>query len=157
MSVAFLASPCQNRTVRGWSVLLFLVLGCQSESAITPRPATTVAPATLPPDAALPKPTAVIDPSVLRDLASNDSIPRPTGAMMDAMVQTGATKFDGKYEICIDDSGNLLMVNVLREIGHSPYDELIVESLRGWRFKPYLVGEEATAGCGTIAIQFQVQ
>jgi hypothetical protein len=74
----------------------------------------------------------------------------PDGADKQEIHESNKDKIVGSYKMCVDATGAVDVVTVLKSTGLLRYDDFIVRSLRTWRYKPQLVGGKPSGVCTAI-------
>ena len=59
----------------------------------------------------------------------------------------------GRY--CIDATGRVVTVRLLRDSGYQPFDERITREMSCWTFRPLVVDGTPTGACTTFTILFR--
>ncbi|HSN26214.1 MAG TPA: energy transducer TonB, partial [Kofleriaceae bacterium] len=59
----------------------------------------------------------------------------------------GIRRLVGAFKVCIDPSGRVEDVQVLRPTGLATYDQRIITEIRHWQYQPYLDDGEPKAVC----------
>jgi len=101
-----------------------------------------------PDDASLlaPPDAVVVKPDQLVRLEGETQL-QPDAATAEAMVASGRTRVVSSWKVCIDATGAVDEVQVIRSTGFVAYDVVLAAGIRTWRFKPYLVDGAPVRAC----------
>ena len=55
--------------------------------------------------------------------------------------------------VAVDDKGEVDCVRIIS--GHPPILGATIDSVKRWKFRPYIVGEQRIGFCGKVAISYQ--
>jgi hypothetical protein len=64
-------------------------------------------------------------------------------------------RYIGSFKLCIDTSGNVSRVNLLKSTGLVDYDAKLQREMWKWRYKPYEVDGKATPVCTAVTFIYQ--
>ena len=56
----------------------------------------------------------------------------------------------GSFYLCITGGGNVASVTMLESTGLQAYDAKVMEGIRHWRYRPYLVDGQPAPVCTTV-------
>jgi TonB family protein len=65
-------------------------------------------------------------------------------------------KLVGTFKICVDESGSIEQVVLLRTTGFADYDRNIIAAIHAWRYKPYIVDGQAHPVCTAVTFIFSM-
>jgi TonB family protein len=98
-----------------------------------------------------PNAPAPVAPSVLNAYRiSGQTQIVPDAKTQDAMQKARKKKVIGAVKMCLDATGKITDVVTVKETGFPDYDKQIVDTVRTWKYKPYMVNGVATAACTAI-------
>jgi TonB family protein len=81
----------------------------------------------------------------------------PDDATRAAMRLAGVNGVIGSFRLCIDATGAVASVAPLKSTGFAAYDARILDGMRAWAYKPYLVKGVATPVCTAITFTFSAK
>lgn len=64
------------------------------------------------------------------------------------------THMIGSFRLCLDRHGAVSRVQVVKSTRFETYDQTIVEGMRGWTFRPFLVQGEPTPACAVFTFAY---
>lgn len=67
-----------------------------------------------------------------------------------AIAKAGKDKLVGSYKLCINATGALTVVQMLKSTGFTAYDDKIMREMRQWRYRPYAVNGRAVPVCTAV-------
>jgi hypothetical protein len=67
-----------------------------------------------------------------------------------AIFQSRKDRVIGSYKLCIDTAGKVSSVGQLRSTGFAAYDTKIIEQLRTWTYKPFLIDGKPEPVCTAV-------
>jgi TonB family protein len=73
----------------------------------------------------------------------------PDAATQAEIKQSGDTKVEGTFVVCINSAGRVGRVAVLKTTGYAAYDRKLEAEVRSWTYKPWLVKNKAVHACST--------
>jgi TonB family protein len=104
------------------------------------------------PDGSVTVPIRILE----RQRLSGERDPRlPTDVEQD-FVSAAVTDPRVQVELCLDAEGNPARADVLASSNHERADELALETVRGWRFSPTLVGGKPMRVCTVVTFRWRV-
>jgi len=82
----------------------------------------------------------------------------PPESVRQAMARLGQEKLHGTVNMCLDRTGNVRSLRILRSTGHAEYDQRLLAGMRTWRYHPYkLNGGAAVPICTVVTFIYRVQ
>ena len=82
----------------------------------------------------------IVPPTIAKGLRERgDERILPSRTTQLAMVHDGTTQVRGTFRLCVDERGDVTSVRTLSSTGYADYDDALVEGMRGWHYRPYLV------------------
>jgi len=112
--------------------------------------ATETLPVPVPPSR-LASPPEVIAPSMLelRRIAGSKLL-IPDDGIKTQINLSGRTRVTAAFKFCVDERGRIESIHKIKGSGYVDYDREIVEGIRTWAYRPYLVAGKPTAVCTSI-------
>ena len=100
----------------------------------------------------------VVPPSVIRGMRiSGDTQPHPSDNDKTAMARDGKDKIIASFKTCVDERGAVASVSMLKSSGYTGYDQVLSQTMFGWRYKPYEIGGQAVRACGIVTFIYQIK
>lgn len=114
--------------------------------ALVPAPRSPVAAA----------PPLSIDPSALQahQISGNSNV-AASPRIRAAMAQDQVTSLRAVVRLCIDPTGLVSDSAMVERTGYTEYDSKLVEIVREWRYRPYLVRGRPVVACSTVEFIYQ--
>jgi hypothetical protein len=104
-----------------------------------------------PPPPPPPAPPQNIAPSLLeRNRIRGDRNLPPDADVLAAMAKAGKDKLIGSFKVCIDDTGRVSSVTMLKATGFPSYDASLMALIRAWAFRPFEEHDKPTAVCSAF-------
>lgn len=69
--------------------------------------------------------------------------------------RSGKTKLVTTYKICVDATGSVSALNMLKSSGFPDYDAKLLATMWTWRYRPYLLEGVARAVCTSVTFIYQ--
>lgn len=66
------------------------------------------------------------------------------------IARSGKDKVIGSYKLCITTAGNVSSVTQLKSTGFAAYDTKLLDGMRTWTYRPFLVGGKPAAVCTAV-------
>jgi hypothetical protein len=113
-------------------------------------------PAPVAPDTYTTQPTALrpqnVPPSLLEGVrVAGEKNIVPDDATKTEISRSGIDRIIGSFKLCISPAGAVTHVAQLKSTGFAAYDSKIVDTIRTqWRYKPYMVNNEAIPVCTAV-------
>jgi serine/threonine-protein kinase len=123
-----------------------------------PQPAAELArtaPATAP--AAAPAAPTNIAPTVFQGLRASGGAIEPPEAAQTQMMRDEKTKVSAVIKVCIDANGAVTSSSAAKSSGYSAYDQRLIDGVKSWRYRPYMVAGKATPACSAVVFAFKLQ
>jgi len=99
-----------------------------------------------------------IPPTVIQSLRlSGDTQIHPSEVALNAMRRDGKTKVLGIVKLCLDTSGRINKVSVLKSTGYPDYDLGLVRGVRTWTYRPHRVNNTPVPVCSTVAFAYLIK
>ena len=138
-------------------------LGCSDGNAvfhsIRVEPVTVAAPEAASANRRLPTnppgaPPQNVPPTLLaRELLDQHVAPdAKTGAQM---VTDGISRAIASFKVCIDDTGALSALELLRSTGYPAYDDELEVAIENHRYEPYRIADRAVPACTALTFVYQ--
>jgi TonB family protein len=67
-----------------------------------------------------------------------------------AFQESGKDKLITSYKLCVDTTGAVDRVSMLKTSGYPAYDAKIMRAMKGWGYRPYLVNGKAVPVCTAV-------
>jgi TonB family protein len=128
-------------------------------AAVDPEPK-VAEPAPPPAPVAAPKhvePPRAIAPDVLKGLLVQSTSIEPPDVVRMQMTRDDKKKTAVVVKVCIAETGAVTQSSIAKSSGYPAYDEHAVSSVRGWRYKPYVVDNKAVPACSAVAVAFSLK
>lgn len=74
----------------------------------------------------------------------------PDDRTKEELAAAGMKRLVGSFKLCLDATGAVRTVDILKPTGAPAYDTKILAGMRQWRFRPYVVDGEAQAVCTAV-------
>jgi TonB family protein len=88
--------------------------------------------------------------------AGNEQIRPPESVRLD-MVRAGTRRLTASIKMCLDAQGRVESLDILKSTGHDAYDREFLREMRGWRYQPYRIGNNAAAVCTPITFVYDMK
>ena len=103
-----------------------------------------------------PKPPARREPATVlqkllegQRIAGNEQI-HPPETVRHQMMRDGRDRLHGIIKMCLDETGQVSSLNVIRSTGYSEYDSELTTQMRLWRYEPYRAGGKPVPVCTSV-------
>ena len=105
-----------------------------------------------PPPPPPPPPPQVVAPTMLEgSRISGEKMIVPDDVTKTEIQRSGKDRVLGSFKLCIDVSGNVTSVNMMKTTGFPSYDGKIQQKMRKeWRYRPYAVNGKAVPVCTAV-------
>jgi TonB family protein len=122
----------------------------EPEKLVLPPPAPVPVPVPAPPAPKAELARAVVPPATLRALlASSTPIDAPESLPME-MARSNTKSAKTTVKVCIGTGGEVETVSMIKASGFASYDDRVLAGVRGWRYRPYVVGGNAVPACSAV-------
>ena len=107
-----------------------------------------------------PKPPAAVKPTfvppvILEGLRiSGQTQIHPPEGVTNQMLRDNHSRVTGGFRVCLGAGGDVTSVTMALSTKYPAYDALLADTVRTWRYKPYLVDNRPTAVCGNVTFIF---
>ena len=64
--------------------------------------------------------------------------------------RSGKDKVIGSYKLCVDVNGDVASVKMLKSTGFPGYDFKIVDEMKQWGYRPYMINGAAVPVCTAV-------
>jgi TonB family protein len=92
-----------------------------------------------------------VPPTALESLrVAGDKDIYPDQATRDAIAQAGKTRLVVPLKVCVDATGAIEQVHVLKSSGFPAYDEALRVGVRAWRYRPFVINGSAAKVCSIV-------
>ena len=95
-------------------------------------------------------PSAALEAQRVR--GTTQILPDPEDA---AALQQGGKRAVAVYKLCLDETGAVSQVRLLKSSGRPAYDQKIERAMRDWAYRPFLVNNVASPVCTAITFVYQ--
>ena len=104
-----------------------------------------------PPPPPPPAPPSNVPPTLLEGyrIAGTKLIP-PDDATKTNITRSGVSKIVGSFKLCVDVTGTVSSVNLLKSTGFSDYDAKLQREMRTWRYRPYEIDGKPVPVCTAV-------
>lgn len=101
-------------------------------------------------------PTPVVPSATLAGsrISGTERIHPPEGVRRE-MAQRAIKQLKTRIALCLSKTGRVSSLNVLMHSGSSAYDRKLFETMRTWRYRPYMVEGEPTAACTQVTFLYR--
>lgn len=79
----------------------------------------------------------------------------PDDATKVAIARTGRDKIVGSLKLCVDETGTVTVVTLLKSTGFPDYDAKLEREMRTWRYRPYEVNGQAARVCTAVTFIYK--
>jgi protein TonB len=102
-------------------------------------------------------PPTTLSPSELRTIrTSGDEHITPSELDRTAMVRDGRDRLIGSFKVCVSTAG-VPEPLMLRSTGYADYDRRLVDGIRTWRYRPFMVGGRAVPVCAAVTFIYTIK
>jgi len=88
---------------------------------------------------------------------AGEKVIRPDDDTKGKMIASGKDKIIGSIKLCIDTSGTVNRLSILRTTGFEPYDTKLIREMRKWKYTPYLVNGTAAPVCIAVTFIYEIR
>ena len=81
----------------------------------------------------------------------------PSDSVRMQIYRDGQDRLLGIFKMCIDKTGRISSVKVLKSIGYPAYDDELIGAMKKWRYLPYRAGKEPVPVCTKIDFVYQTR
>ena len=122
-----------------------------------PPPVETPTPAPAPRPAPVAEAPHVIQPAQLRALrvAGSDQIDAPE-VVQTQMLHDEHKKTSATVKVCIGTAGEITHASLLKSSGYTAFDDHLVASVHGWRYKAHTVDGRAVPACSAVTFVYSL-
>jgi len=138
--------------LRGPTLPGLLLLGACASRPPPPREPLPAPPITAPAPSVLPVPNAPATPVNISPaegaahLVSDMNAPE-NRLLLPPTHNVAGARYIGRYTVCVDEAGRVRSAAVLESSGARAVDELWIEKMRNWRFRPWIRDGQQLAFC----------
>ena len=123
---------------------------CVGDLPALPEPPT-------PPDPPKPK-TVSIPPQVMTALrTSGETQIHPSRNVKNQIIDDRKAQVVGTLKVCIQASGAIASATMLSSTKYPEYDQQLVEAVRRWHYRPYLVNGVPTPACSAVSFVYSIK
>jgi hypothetical protein len=98
-----------------------------------------------------PPPPQYVTPDVVEaSRLTGDKLIVPDDATKTEITRSGKTKIVASYKMCLDDTGVVDTVTMLKSSGFPSYDQKLEAGMRSWTYKPFMVNGKAAPVCTAV-------
>lgn len=99
----------------------------------------------------VPNPPKIVSPTVLEPLRlAGSKLIVPDDKTKAAIQASGHDKVIASLKVCLDATGAVNVVRLLRSSGFAAYDQLLDREIHGWKYKPYVDHGGAIPVCTAV-------
>jgi hypothetical protein len=91
-----------------------------------------------------------VPPTSLGSLLAGSKMIAPRDSDKTRIHQLGITRVIGAVHYCVDETGHVNHVSLIRSTGIRDYDRRIVDGVRSWAYQPYLDEGKPVAVCSSV-------
>lgn len=104
-----------------------------------------------PPPPPPPAPPQNVPPTLLEaQRIAGTKIITPDAKTAADIVKSGKAKIVGSFKLCLDTTGAVTKVTLLKSTGFPAYDQKLQREMRAWAYRPYLVNGKAVPVCTAV-------
>lgn len=81
----------------------------------------------------------------------------PDAATVDAIRKSGHTRVVSAWKLCVDATGAVQSVTMLKSSGFVDYDATIRGGIGSWQYRPMVVDQVATPVCTAVTFIYTTQ
>ncbi|HEY0477235.1 MAG TPA: TonB family protein [Kofleriaceae bacterium] len=94
---------------------------------------------------------AVVAPAMLQALRiSGETQLHPSTVTQNQMARDGKSRVEGIINLCVATSGAVTSLTQRSSTGYPEYDQRLLEAVRDWRYRPYLVNGAPVPVCSIV-------
>jgi protein TonB len=110
------------------------------------------APPPPPPPPPPPAPSQVVSPTLLEgQRVAGSKLIAPDAKTRTAIARSGKTRVVATFKLCVDDTGAVARVVLIKSSGFPDYDALIRSTITGtWQYSPYVVDGQPRPVCTAV-------
>ena len=102
------------------------------------------------------KPIAVA-PSTLSALrTSGETQVHPSSVTQSQMAREGRNRVEGLVNLCVTAGGAVTSVSLRNSTSYPDYDQRLLEAVRDWRYRPYMVNGAPVPVCSVVKFVYQI-
>ena len=99
-----------------------------------------------------------VPPDVIRGMrTSGETQIHPSDVEKTAMARDGKDKVIAVFKTCVDATGMVASVRLMKTSGYTGYDRALSDAMFGWRYNPYKICGEAVTACGIVTFIYQIR
>ncbi len=129
--------------------------GGDSDGVATEGIALPSAPPPPPPPPPPPAPPLVAPAPLAHMRIAGEKMITPDDVTKTEISRSGKTKLLTTYKICINVSGDVSQVNMLKSSGFPSYDSKISREMKSWKYRPYSVDGQSKPVCTSVTFIYQ--
>ena len=108
--------------------------------------------------ATAPAPPSVIPPTAFeQQRIAGDKLIFPDDATKVAIHRAGVTRLIVPLKVCVTRTGDVDVAAVLKPSGFPAYDAHLVDEVRRWRYKPFVIDGRPTPVCSIVQFVYSQQ
>jgi TonB family protein len=69
--------------------------------------------------------------------------------------RSGKTQLMVPVKLCLDRSGNISSVKILKSSGFAAYDQKLIREINKWRYRPFMVNGAPSPVCSAITFIYR--
>jgi TonB family protein len=73
------------------------------------------------------------------------------------MQKAGVTRLVASVKLCVSDHGDVASARVVKSSGYAVYDKAVVDAMRTWKYRPYVVNGTAIPLCSVVVLVIYTQ
>lgn len=89
-------------------------------------------------------------------IAGDAQVAAPEDVRM-RMTRRGVERVVGRVEMCLDSGGGVSSLRLLQSTGYTAYDQILLERMTGWRYRPYSVAGSPVPVCAAMTFVYQLR
>ncbi len=101
------------------------------------------------------KPQIVPQVALKANFISGDRNPVPPESVKILMTKTGESRTVATVKMCLTVSGGVQSVRLVKSSGYQEYDQKILRSMRGWKYRPFKVNGKPTPVCTAVTFIYR--
>jgi protein TonB len=100
---------------------------------------------------------AVVAPAMLQALRiSGETQLHPGAVTQNQMARDGKSRAEGIINLCVATSGAVASATLRSSTGYAEYDQRLLEAVRDWRYRPYLVNGAPVPVCSVVRFVYTI-
>ena len=81
----------------------------------------------------------------------------PRAETLHRMILDGVTSVRAVVKLCIATTGSVTQAKLVTSTGYAAYDQMLLDSVRDWRYHPYTRNGTPTPACSAVSFIYAVK